>query len=400
MNGELRISVIVTVYNVSDYLEECIASILKQTYRNLEIILVDDGSTDESGKICDLFAQHDKRIRVFHTKNQGLIAARKYGISLASGDLVAYVDGDDWIDEKYYANLVQFYQQHHADVILSGCIKEAKDKKVFLSNNLEEGYYDKDRLQEEVYPRMLYYDGFFCFGVQQYLWNKLYKREILKKWQLRVDNSIKNGEDVACLFPLLLDAKSIEITNIYGYHYRIHDKSMTGKINENFPYNNEKLFGYLDAVFTEGKYTNLMKRQLVMYYTYITMMTTKYLFGMTYTVAFQYDYKFPFEKVPLGSKILLLAQGKMGQEYYFQLQRSCLCDLVKCIWMERDSTEDLLNEISNIAEMVDIVVIGSEEILKNEERLDKFRRSLGQIGNRLKILYVKAGVEDNEKIFI
>lgn len=379
MKEKLKISVIVTVYNIGHYLEECIVSILNQKYENIEIILIDDGSTDESGKLCDFFAQQDNRIRVFHTKNCGLIAARKQGISVASGDLATYVDGDDWIDEEYYANLVRVYQQHHADVILSGCIKETKDKTIFLSNNLEEGYYNKECLKEKVYPRMLYYGGFFQFGVQQYLWNKLYKREILKKWQLQVDNSIQNGEDVACLFPLLLDAESIEITNIYGYHYRIHDKSMTTKINEKFPENNQKIYKYLDTVFANKNSTNVMQRQLVMYYTYITMMTAKYLFGMKYAVEFQYRYKFPFEKVPKGSKVLLIAQGKMGKEYYLQLQRSCLCDLMKCIWIECDCWGNIFNAIRSMAGIVDIVAIGSEEILMSEEQVCELKRSFPKL---------------------
>ena len=94
----MMVSVIVPVYNISGYLERCLQSILSQTYVDLEIILVDDGSEDSSGQICDQYAEIDNRIRVIHKKNGGLVSARKAGVSAASGDYVVWVDGDDWIE--------------------------------------------------------------------------------------------------------------------------------------------------------------------------------------------------------------------------------------------------------------------------------------------------------------
>ena len=104
MNEEL-ISIIVPVYNVEEYLKECIDSIINQTYKRIEIILVDDGSTDKSGKICDDYAKIDKRIKVVHKENGGLSDARNVGISVSSGKYIAFVDSDDWVEKTMYKNV-------------------------------------------------------------------------------------------------------------------------------------------------------------------------------------------------------------------------------------------------------------------------------------------------------
>ena len=98
------ISVILPVYNVQQYLEKCIESVVNQTYKNLEIILIDDGSTDMSGKICDEFAEKDGRIKVIHSKNGGVSAARNIGLDIATGEYIGFVDSDDWIESQMYEN--------------------------------------------------------------------------------------------------------------------------------------------------------------------------------------------------------------------------------------------------------------------------------------------------------
>ena len=115
-----KISVIVPIYNVAQYLKECIQSIVVQTYKNLEIILVNDGSTDDSGEICDLYAQNDERIIVIHKKNGGLVSARKAGLDVASGEYVGFVDGDDYIAPTFYEVLLNEIVQSNADFVHTG----------------------------------------------------------------------------------------------------------------------------------------------------------------------------------------------------------------------------------------------------------------------------------------
>ena len=124
------ISVIVPIYNVAPYLHECIDSIINQTYKNIEVILVDDGSTDNSGKICDEYAKKDRRMVVIHQENQGVNLARTNGLNIAKGDYIGYVDGDDWIEPEMYEHLLNKILETDADFIDSGLIKQDKNKKI------------------------------------------------------------------------------------------------------------------------------------------------------------------------------------------------------------------------------------------------------------------------------
>ena len=107
---QVLLTVIVTIYNVEAYIDQCVESIMNQTYRNLQIILIDDGSLDNSGNICDAYADKDERIQVVHKKNAGLVAARRQGVELAKGNLISFVDGDDWIDPNMYEYMIAAYK--------------------------------------------------------------------------------------------------------------------------------------------------------------------------------------------------------------------------------------------------------------------------------------------------
>lgn len=166
------VSVIVAVYNIEKYIAKCIDSIQRQTYSNLEIILVDDGSTDTSGAICDSFAEKDNRIIVIHRKNGGLSAARNSGLEIAKGEFIAFVDGDDWIEEGMYETMVLQARKHNAELVACryACIYGEKRE---------------DRSSEAVYV----YQGLEMLSkyleedenvvIQHAAWNKLYRRELI-----------------------------------------------------------------------------------------------------------------------------------------------------------------------------------------------------------------------------
>ena len=124
-SGFVLISVIVPVYNIEEYLPQCIDSIINQSYGELEIILVDDGSTDSGGNICDRYARMDSRIKVIHKENGGLVSARKAGVNRAAGEYVTFVDGDDWIEQDAYQKLIDSGQG--ADIIAFACYEEYGD---------------------------------------------------------------------------------------------------------------------------------------------------------------------------------------------------------------------------------------------------------------------------------
>ena len=124
IEGQILISVIVPIYNVEQYVEKCIQSIVNQTYKNIQILLIDDGSTDNSGKICDEYAKKDSRIEVVHKRNEGLVRARKEGLNRANGQYIGFVDGDDYIDENMYAEMLRDILSFQADFVHAGYQEE------------------------------------------------------------------------------------------------------------------------------------------------------------------------------------------------------------------------------------------------------------------------------------
>lgn len=181
--GDL-ISVIVPVYNVERYLNKCIDSIINQTYKNIEIILIDDGSEDNSGKICDEYKKIDKRVVVVHKINEGVSTARNIGIEIANGRWISFIDSDDWIEEKYFEKMIYTAQEENADVILCAYNKIWKDRveNINTSNN-NKLYNSKEYLINSLNPQT----GFgFCHM-------KLINRDVIDK--SRFDNRLLVGED-------------------------------------------------------------------------------------------------------------------------------------------------------------------------------------------------------------
>ena len=161
-----KISIIIPVYNVESYIRECLESLINQTYQNLEIILVDDGSTDSSGEICDIYCKKDKRIIVIHKANGGLVSARKAGLRIATGEYATYVDSDDWIDVNTYEELMHLAFKYNPDIIAFDFIKQYSDFKIEQIQSLQEGFYDKKRFFLEI-EKCVKENPFFCRGIRR-----------------------------------------------------------------------------------------------------------------------------------------------------------------------------------------------------------------------------------------
>ena len=213
------VSIIVPIYNVEAELRKCVSSILAQTYKDIEVILEDDGSPDNCGAICDEFASKDTRIVVIHKKNGGLVNARKSGLERSTGRFISYVDGDDWIEEDFIQNLIDCQQKYNVDIVAAGFAKDIGNDSERFTNIISSGFYDKKKMITEVYPRMICAGPYFYFGICSYVWNKLFKKELLYDCQMAVDPRISIGEDTAVVFPVLLKAKSLYISENSSYHY-------------------------------------------------------------------------------------------------------------------------------------------------------------------------------------
>lgn len=205
------VSVIVPVYNVSSYLERCLDSIVGQTYRDIEIILVDDGSTDDSGIICDKYSAQDNRITVIHKANGGVSSARNIGITHSKGDYVMFVDSDDVVELDIIEVMLSHAKETDSDIIcclldvveIDGKTRELTQGKVFGKISTSEvisRYFDDMFIKDQMYGPV----------------NKLFPQSIIKRHRF---SDYRMGEDILFIFELLLDCESVYIVDYNGYHY-------------------------------------------------------------------------------------------------------------------------------------------------------------------------------------
>ena len=161
------ISVIVPIYGIERYVGHCIQSLMQQTYQNLEIILVDDGSPDHCPQFCDLYASKDKRIKVIHKENGGLVTARKAGVQVANGEYIGFVDGDDWVGVGFYQSMLNTIMACDADIAVAGCSRDLYRKTITMENALPLGVYEGESM-EYFRKNMISFGRFFRFGVTTY----------------------------------------------------------------------------------------------------------------------------------------------------------------------------------------------------------------------------------------
>lgn len=206
------ISVIVPVYNVQEYLKNCINSILNQSYKNIEIILVDDGSTDESSSICDLYVKKDNRIKVIHKENGGLSDARNMGIKSARGKYITFVDSDDYLDENYVKALYILITENNSDIACSRMKKtDSLNDKIINKNEKINIYNSIDAIKEILYQR----------NIDNSAPSKLFKKDLFENILFPVGYAF---EDLDTMYKLFLQAnKIVSTTNNYYLYYQRQD---------------------------------------------------------------------------------------------------------------------------------------------------------------------------------
>lgn len=346
MNGEnlrtdVKISVVVPIYNAGKYLQACLYSIINQSYQNYEAILVDDGSTDGSGLVCDQYAEMDRRLRVIHKENEGLICARKSGLAAACGKYIAFVDADDWVDADFLETGVWQMEQTKADIVLTGCVREIGDCSETVQNRIGSGIYDVSGLTRDVYPKMLHYEAFYEFGILPYIWNKFYKKELLERCYAGIDTRIYDGEDVAIVYPYLLHAQKAVITDDAKYHYRIHSESMTANRKADYYENTARLYLHLVTKFQGSEYRHFLMPQLD---SYMRMMIWQ---GKPDGFIESTRFIFPFKEIPKGASIILYGAGYVGRIFHYQITLSEYCAIVA--WVDKGYQREELKKIGVVS---------------------------------------------------
>lgn len=256
---EKLISIIVPIYKVEQYLDKCIQSIINQTYRNLQIILVDDGSPDNCGKICDEYALKDDRIEVIHKINGGISDARNIGISKAKGKYIGFVDSDDFIDKNMYKDMYNLIEEKKADVCICNFYNVIDDNNIIKNSNKGIQEYNKmDILREILLDKQ----------IQSYAWNKLYKRELFDNIKYPVG---KKYEDIGTTFYILEKCNKVVVTDLPKYYYLNRADSIVNSLSE------QTVMDYVDLInkrydYIENKFNKLTRYNV--YYLARTLITS------------------------------------------------------------------------------------------------------------------------------
>ena len=347
-NEGILLSVIIPTYNVEKYFKKCMDSVIGQTYKNLEIIIVDDGSTDDSGRIADWYAQRDKRITVIHKENGGLVSSRKAGIAIANGEYITHLDADDWIDENMYEVLIKKAVKTGAEIVSSGLIREYDGKSVVSYDDFAEGFYPRERIEKEIFPALIFTGDFYESGINAHVTNKIYRSYLAKKALLDVPNNVFASEDSAQVFPMFYWAHNAYIIHEAMLHYRCRELSnVTRKIEPEIILRQNE---YMNSVFN-GELA--FKYQLSRLILYVCMLKgTDGLFSSILRVL--------LSDLRKGSRIVIYGAGKFGARL-MQLMRS---DYNIIAWMDQNEMpENGIESIRNIRQYdisgYDRVVIGA-----------------------------------------
>lgn len=359
------------IYNAETYLRQCINSIINQTYTDIEIVLINDGSTDKSGEICDEYAAIDSRIRVIHQVNKGKILARYEGLKQLECDYATYVDADDWIDINTY-KMVEKHMEAGIDIISFPIIRYYDESYQYTSqNNFSCRIYCEDEIKKKIIPSMIWNIEKKDFGLDPSLCNKVIKRNILlEQLEQAKDLSISYGDDIAVTYPAVLQSKSIVFLSKALYYHRQRNKNVVADYFIDKDYY-KKLFLLYDYLSKKFLGEEQLITQLDYFFAYSAALHLK-KYGYEEKGE---DYLFPFSKIPEGKKIILYGAGKVGKIYYEQVKKINYCEIVAWVDNNYEAYSKFgVESVENVMKIkqYDYIVIA----INNRETVDKIRTFL------------------------
>ena len=331
---KIEVSVIVPIYRIEKYLPQCVESLLKQSFKDFELILVNDGSPDSCPEICDAYAEKDARVKVVHKKNGGLLSARKAGLDAATGKYIAFVDGDDWVDKYYLDVLFKMADANAADFVVTGHFREF-DGKIETIKPKVSGVFGEQEIQHKILPKAIY-NGRFCeHDVATYVWNKLFKRSLLNKVLYDVPNDIIMGEDAAITYAYLAICKKLVISKIPVYYYRQrHDSIVKSIENPKMEYYRlGLLMNFLNTKLKSVLAPENLKVQIT-YYLYSQILVRSG--GLICSEVKEVIYN-PFVGVAPGSSVVVYSSGSFGQHVLSTNNKLGFFEIVQ--WIDLDYHE-------------------------------------------------------------
>lgn len=356
---EYLISIVVPLFNIEKYVSECIESIRAQTYENIQIILVDDGSTDKSGEICDKHALLDQRIEVIHQQNEGLVAARKRGLENAKGQYIGFVDGDDYVAPDMFEKLLAEMEISNADFVHSGYFQNGKKAVPFQKEVLQ---ISEPTVKAEFLKTAV-------FGVDGYvspsIWSKLFKAEFIKKNYSQVPNKAQYGEDLINLCLCIVNGNCVSLLDEAYYYYRYRQDSFTNERNQRGLENIFKCYENLCAVLENCKIFDALKKAMVEYSSRNILHKISVFSGDKFRME---SYCYPFAEEIQGKRIVIYGAGAVGKDYYAQISRYTDCQIAAWVDMHPEKYDYPYTKIEGIdvLDMIDfdilIIAVRKEEL--------------------------------------
>lgn len=316
------ISIIVPIYNTSEYLSQCIDSIISQTYSELEIILIDDGSTDNSLQICMEYQKSDERIKVIHQENGGSVAARRSGLEAARGVYIGFVDADDYIEpdmfEKLYASITEF----HVDFVHSGMIVDHTKFCEYKGGVTDLTIQDRaDYINKVIFEQQTLFPA---------LWSKLFQADLVKEAFEKIPEEQSYGEDLLCLCRCLFKCRSVYMLPDAYYHYRIYDGSLSHLNWVDTCIKESQLFMQVIALLKKNGFGGICgtsaKNRCEKRILHVMAQEPSGKIGIL-------SYRFAAAEKLKGKKVALYGAGTVGKDYYRQFSRTGQCEVTA--WVDR-----------------------------------------------------------------
>lgn len=308
---------------------KCINSILNQRYKDIEIILVDDGSTDGSSELCDELSQQYKNVLVKHVQNNGPYMARKEGAKLAHGDVITFVDSDDWMEIDAYEELMRIYKEYKPDIIAFSCRTEPNRR--LCEDYYEEGFYDKNKIKKIIIPTMMYNPQVGDRGLFASVCCKLFDKSLFARVTDGINGYIVWGEDALITYPAVSLAESVFIIHKVYYNYRVNDISVTHKFPSERLDELSDFWAYMSDFFASQRMTADITFQMECYMRKLIELLVVNRFGIH---SRGNVFGFPYLYVAKGMKIQIYGAGDVGKSYVYELIHSNYAKIVG--WYDRN----------------------------------------------------------------
>jgi len=367
MQQEL-LSIVVPVYNGEEYIGRCLDSLIHQTYKQIEIIVVNDGSTDATEKICTDYARNDNRVKLFNQENSGVAKTRKNGANAATGNYIAFVDADDYVDLDMYETLMPYTQD--ADLVTSGYHQGSAD----VYDVIPEGLYKNEEEREYLYGNMIHSFEKENRGLTPYIWNKIFMTDIANEVFAEINEGIFIGEDSEFVYRYALKSASCYVVHSCKYHYIVREGSAVNSVNRNYLKCVNDLYNSLEPVFSNSEYRDVLIPQLEWWISDFLSCAGKFL-GFK-NQANKIEYILPYMNMLDNKKVIIYGAGLIGQNYYYQCKKYQSMDIVAWVdkkWEVYQEKGYMVEPVSKINEIeYDYVLIA----VKKKELFEEIKNEL------------------------